>query len=71
MDCLHLEWEYILEFAGQEHRGYSGDVEVIDFLNAWAILEVAVHERDREEESLVVASEISEDLDHPVDHPSS
>lgn len=46
-------------------------MEAGDFQWAWTILEVTIHERDGDEEGLIIAVEVGEHLDDPVHHTSA
>ena len=46
-------------------------MQLADLVRYIGLLKVAVHERDSEEEGLVLALEVGQHLDHPVDHASS
>ena len=71
VDSLHLQWIDVLEFGGDEHRGHSRQVQIAHLLGRFTVLEVSIHQRRGEEEGLVVAPEICQDFDHPVNHSCS
>ena len=71
MHSLHFEWLDVLKFGCYEHSCYSEDMEVSDFKSSHHTLCVSVQERDCNEECLVITFEISEYLDHPVNHASA
>lgn len=68
VDHLHLEGVDVLVLAGNEHAGNADDVEVADLARLRLVLEVAVHQAHGQEERLVVALEVRQHLNHPVDH---
>lgn len=68
VDRAHLDGEDVLELGRDEHRGHSDAVQIVYLQDAAAPLEVPVHERHGEEERLIVALEVCEHLNHPVDH---
>ena len=65
---LHFKWVNVFVFARNKHRGDADDVQVTDFSRITLILEVSIKERHSEEECLVVALKVGQDLNHPIDH---
>ena len=46
-------------------------MQVTDLFDLDAAFEISVHQRDREEERLIIALEVREHFNHPVYHPGS
>ena len=71
VDHLHLQREDVFVLGGHEHAGDSKDVQVRNLSRILLVLEVPVHQAHSQEEGLIVALEVSEDFNHPVNHSSS
>lgn len=67
-DHLHLERIDIFVLRRDKHRRHAHYVQVSDLLRARLALKVPVQQTDGQEERLVLALEVSQHLDHPVDH---
>lgn len=65
---LHFQWKDVLVLGCQEYAGDSDQVEVQGTQNLRVILEVPVHHADSHEEGEIITVEITEDLNHPVNH---
>lgn len=68
VDHLHLEGVDVLILRGDEHARDSDDVQIRYLPRILLELKESVQERHCQEESLVVAFEVGEDFDHPIDH---
>lgn len=67
---FHFERVDVLELAADEHGCNADQVQVVDVELSVAALKVPVHQRHCMEEGQVVAAEVCQNLDHPVDHAS-
>ena len=70
-DLLHFQRLNIFKLGRDKHRSDSHNMQVTNLDRIGAHPEETVQKTDSQEESLVVTLEISEHLDHPVDHPCS
>ena len=71
VDHLHFQGVNVFVLARDEHASHTDDVQVRNLTPLRLILEVAIQEAHCEEKGLVIALEVSEHLDHPVNHASS
>ena len=65
---FHLNRVVVFIFARNEHGCHADDVEIGDLTHVLLTFEVAIKQAHSEEEGLIVALKVGEDLDHPVDH---
>ena len=67
-NSFHLKRINVFELGSNKHAGDPCDMELTEHLLLWCEFKVPVHKTHCEEESLVIALEVSEHLDHPVYH---
>jgi len=70
-NCLHFKWINIFKFWSNKHAGYSSQMKITNLFLSRATFEVSIKQTNSQEECLIIAFEVGQDLDHPVDHSCS